>query len=178
MIYMVEMGFSALALREKWDAWYLSHMKMLVTIPGLTATQRFEALEDHIQPFVAMHEVTGPELFESPGYKAKAGPASTGEWRTLHSHWVRNVFAGVDQTPDVAMDAYLIIAEEGSQHEIPRGIQAHLLQSVGLDRSPARRWIAVTDQPSSAVGLMGKKGIRVLKPLTPRLLEGQDWQPG
>jgi len=177
MIYMVEMGFSALALREKWDAWYLSHMKMLVTIPGLTATQRFEALEDHIQPFVAMHEVTGPELFESPGYKAKAGPASTGEWRTLHQHWVRNVFAGVDRTPDVAMDAFLILAEDGFQAEIPRGIEVHRLDSVGLDRNPARRWLAVTDQPSSAVGLMGKKGIRVLKPLTPRLLEGQDWQP-
>lgn len=177
MIYMVEMGFSALALREKWDAWYLSHMKMLVTIPGIHATQRFEALEDHIQPFVAMHEVTGPEVFESAAYKAKAGPASTGEWRTLHSHWVRNVFAGMEHTPDVAMNAYLILAEEGSQYSLPDGIEKHRLESVGLDRNPARRWLAVTDQPSSAVALMGKPGIRVLKPLTPRLLEGQDWQP-
>ncbi len=177
MIYMVEMGFSAFALREKWDEWYLSHMKILVTIPGLTATQRFEALHDHIQPFVALHEVTGPELFDSPGYKAQAGPASTGEWRDLHTNWVRNVYAGMVQTPDVPMGAFLFIAEDGSQANIPPGITQHRLDAVGLDRAPERRWLAITDQPSVAVQTIGKQGVRVLKPLTPRLLAGQDWQP-
>ncbi len=172
MIYMVEMGFSALALREKWDAWYLSHMKMLITIPGIRATQRFEALADHIQPFVALHDVTGPEVFTSDAYKAKAGPASTGEWRTLHKHWVRNVFDGMDHTPDVPMQAYLVIAETGAEGALPSELQLHRLHAVGLDRSPEHRTIAVTDQPSTAVQLMNHPGIRVLKPLTPRLVAG------
>lgn len=170
MIYMVEMGFTAHGLREKWDAWYLSHMKMLITIPGIRATQRFETLHDHLQPYVAMHEVDGPEVFTSDAYKAKAGPASTGEWRTLHTNWVRNVYDGMENTPDVATDAFLIIAESGAEGALPADVSLHTLRSVGLDRAPARRGLAVTDQPSTAVRLMDHPGIRVLKPLTPRLV--------
>ena len=172
MIYMVEMGFSAPGLREKWDEWYLSHMQMLITIPGIRATQRFEALHDHLQPYVAMHEVTGPDVFTSDAYKAKAGPASTGEWRTLHTHWGRNVYDGMDQTPDVPMNAFLLIAESGAEGNLPPDAIPHVLRSVGLDRDPPRRILAVTDQPSSAVRTMGQPGIRVLKPLTPRLVAG------
>ena len=170
MIYMVEMGFSARALREKWDEWYLSHMKMLITIPGIRATQRFEALHDHPQPFVALHEVDGPEVFESAAYKAKAGPASTGEWRALHLNWDRNVLAGLENTPDVALDHYLLIAEDRAEANLPAGLALHRLESVGLDRSVTRRTLAVTDQPSVALQAMDRSGIRVLKPLTPRLV--------
>jgi hypothetical protein len=173
MIYMVEMGFSAHGLREKWDEWYLSHMKMLITIPGIRATQRFEALHDHVQPYVAMHEVTGPDVFTSDAYKAKAGPASTGEWRTLHTNWVRNVFDGIENTPDVGMNAFLILAEAGAEGALPADVVGHTLRAVGLDRNPAHRMLAVSDQPSVAVRLMDHKGIRVLKPLTPRLVAGQ-----
>ncbi len=174
MIYMVEMGFSALGLRKKWDEWYLSHMKMLITIPGIHATQRFEALHDHIQPFVALHEVTGPDVLTSDAYKAKAGPASTGEWRTLHKHWVRNVYDGMDQTPDVPMNAFLLIAEAGAEGDFPPDATPRDLRSVGLDRDPPRRVVAVTGQSSSAMRMIGQKGIRVLKPLTPRLVAGTD----
>jgi len=170
MIYMVEMGFSAPGLRAEWDAWYLSHMKMLITIPGIRATQRFEALTAHLQPFVALHEVDGPEVFESAAYRAKAGPASTGEWQARHTNWKRNVLAGLENTPDVPMTGFLIIAESGAEGGLPPGVAMHRVEAVGLDRSVTRRFIAVTDQPSAAVHAIGKPGIRVLKPLTPRLV--------
>lgn len=173
MIYMVEMGFSAHGLREKWDEWYLSHMKMLITIPGIRATQRFETLHDHLQPYVALHEVDGPDVFISDAYRAKAGPASTGEWRTLHTNWVRNVYDGLDKTPEVAMNAFLLIAETGAEGGLPGDVTPHALESVGLDRNPLHRMLAVTDQPSVAVRIIGHPGIRVLKPLTPRLVAGQ-----
>jgi len=177
MIYMVEMGFTAHALREKWDDWYLGHMKMLVSLPGIHATQRFEALHDHLQPFLAMHEVDGPEVFDSPAYRAKAGPASTGEWRALHLHWRRNLYAGLDHTPEVKLDAFLLVVEDGRQHSVPAEVALHRLSAMGLDRDPPRRFVGVTDQPSVAVRLMDQPGIRVMKPLTPRLLEGDDWRP-
>ena len=47
MIYMVEMALIDLSQRVEWDAWYLSHMKMLISIPGIQATQRFECLGQH-----------------------------------------------------------------------------------------------------------------------------------
>ena len=60
MIYMVEMALLDVARRVEWDAWYLSHMKKLISIPGIQATQRFESLSPHPSPFVALHQVTGP----------------------------------------------------------------------------------------------------------------------
>ena len=173
MIYMVEMGFSAHGLREKWDDWYLSHMKMLITIPGIRATQRFETLHDHVQPYVALHEVDGPQVFTSDAYKAKAGPASTGPWRELHTNWVRNVFDGLENTPDVPMNAFLVLVEAGAEGDLPPDLTPHTLRSVGLDLNPARRLLAVTDQPAVAVRLLDQPGIRVLKPLTPRLRAGE-----
>ena len=73
MIYMVEMALIDTARRAEWDDWYLSHMKKLISIPGIQATQRFEALAPHDSPFVAMHQVTGPDVFTSDAYRAKAG---------------------------------------------------------------------------------------------------------
>ncbi len=81
MIYMVEMNLIDLSRRVEWDAWYLSHMKLLISIPGIQATQRFECLGQHPSPFVALHQVTGPDVFTSDIYRAKAGPTGTGEWR-------------------------------------------------------------------------------------------------
>jgi len=173
MIYMVEMGFTALGVRDKWDEWYLSHMKMLITIPGIRATQRFEALHDCLQPFVALHDVTGPEVFTSEAYKAKAGPASTGEWRHMHKNWVRNVYSGMEHTPDVAEDAFLLIAESGYEANFPMDLPQHVLRSVGLDRDPPRRVLAVTSQPSLATRMISQEGVRVFKPLTPRLVAGE-----
>lgn len=173
MIYMVEMGFTAHGLREKWDEWYLSHMKMLITIPGIRATQRFITLHDHMQPFVALHEVAGPEVFTSDAYRAKAGPASTGEWRDLHKNWGRNVYSGMEHTPDVGENSFLMIAESGYEGIFPLDLPQHVLRSVGLDRDPPRRVLAVTDQPALATRIVGQKGIRVLKPLTPRLVAEQ-----
>ena len=94
MIYMVEMALIATDRRVEWDAWYLSHMHKLISIPGIRATQRFESLSQSASPFVALHQVDGPEVFASAAYTAKAGPGGTGEWRELMTNWYRNVFAG------------------------------------------------------------------------------------
>ena len=173
MIYMVEMAFTARGVRAKWDDWYFSHMQMLITIPGIRASQRFEAQHDCLQPFVALHDVTGPEVFTSDAYKAKAGPASTGEWGALNKNWGRNVYSGMEHTPDVGEDAFLMIAESGYEGIFPPSLELHSLRSVGLDRNPLRRVLAVTDQPSVAMPIIGQKGVRVLKPLSPRIVAEQ-----
>jgi hypothetical protein len=43
-------------------------------------------------------------------------------------------------------------------------------ESIGLDRSVARRGLAVVPKLADAVGLLGLPGVRVCRPLTPRLL--------
>ena len=131
MIYMVEMALIDVARRAEWDAWYLGHMKKLISIPGIQATQRFESLAPHASPFVALHQVTGPDVFSSVAYRAKAGPGGTGEWRDRMNNWHRNVLSGVDETPDVPMEGALVIVEAGIDVPIP----VQWTEAVGLDRS-------------------------------------------
>ncbi len=166
MIYMVEMALIDIARRSEWDAWYLSHMHKLISIPGIQATQRFEALAPHDSPFVALHQVTGPDVFTSDAYRAKAGPGGTGEWRERMNNWHRNVLAGIDETPDVPMEGALIVVEEGASVPIP----VRWTESIGLDRSVERRGIAMVAARQDANALIGLPGVRVCKPLTPRLV--------
>jgi hypothetical protein len=166
MIYMVEMALTDLARRAEWDAWYLSHMKKLISIPGIQATQRFEALAPHASPFIALHQVTGPEVFASDAYRAKAGPASTGEWQSRMNNWHRNVFTGIAQTPEVPMDGALVVVEADAAVPIP----VQWMEAIGLDRSVQRRALAVLARLADAADLIGLPGVRVCKPLSPRLI--------
>jgi hypothetical protein len=166
MIYMVEMALIDLARRTEWDAWYLSHMKKLISIPGIQATQRFESLTPHESPFVALHQVTGPDVFTSDAYRAKAGPGGTGEWQERMNNWHRNLLTGVDHSPDVPMEGALVIIEAAVDVPIP----VRWMESIGLDRSVQQRGIAVVALRKDAEMLLGREGVRVCKPLTPHLV--------
>ena len=111
MIYMVEMALLETARRAEWDAWYVAHQHRLLSIPGFHASQRFEAIHAAESPFVALHEVDSPDVFTSPSYRAQAGPTNTGEWQTRMNNWHRNVFDGLEHTPDVATDSCLLVVE-------------------------------------------------------------------
>ena len=83
MIYMVEMDFPHPERLAEWHEWYLAHVRVLQTVPGFRASQRFQAITETPSPYLALHEVASPAVFESPEYRARGGPASTGEWRAL-----------------------------------------------------------------------------------------------
>lgn len=172
MIYMVEMALadSELPRRAEWEAWYLAHQRMLLTIPGFHASQRFEAVEPALSPFVALHEVSGPELFASDAYRANAGPAGTGEWRDKMPNWHRNLFTGLEHTPDVRMDQWLAVIEDG----VPASrcvdmLDMHWLEAMGLDGSVTRRAIAVVDMSFIATSFATAEGVRMCRPLMPRI---------
>jgi len=168
MIYMVEMALLDTGRRAEWDAWYAAHQRRLLSIPGFRASQRFEAIHAAESPFVALHEVDSPDIFASPPYQAKAGPGNTGEWQARMGNWHRNLFAGADHTPDVPMDARLVVVEAGSAPALPDHVPVEWMEAVGLDRSVGRRGLALLP-PATADQLAGTPGIRVLKPIGPRL---------
>lgn len=167
MIYMVEMALLDTARRAEWDAWYVAHQHRLLSIPGFRASQRFEAIHAAESPFVALHEVASPEIFTGPTYRAKAGPSNTGEWQAKMNTWHRNLF-DMAHSPDAPMDARLVVVENDAASLLPDGSPVKWMNAVGLDKSVGRRGLAVMP-PATADQLVGAPGIRVLKPIGPRL---------
>lgn len=167
MIYMVEMALLDTARRAEWDAWYVGHQHRLLSIPGFRASQRFESIHPAESPFVALHEVDSGDIFTGAAYRAKAGPSNTGEWQTKMGNWHRNLF-GTRHTPDVPMDARLVVVEDGATLPAPASIA--WMDAVGLDQSVRRRGLAVLS-PAAADPLVGL-GVRVLKPIGARLTIG------
>jgi hypothetical protein len=169
MIYMVEMALLDTARRAEWEAWYVAHQHRLLSIPGFRASQRFEAIHPATSPFVALHEVDSADIFTSPAYRAQAGPTNTGPWQTKMGNWHRNLFA-LDHTPDVPMDARLVVVETEGVSGLPDDASVTWMNAIGLDRSVPRRGLTVMP-PATADRLAGTAGIRVLRPLGPRLKE-------
>ena len=167
MIYMVEMALLDTARRAEWEAWYVGHQHRLLSIPGIHASQRFETLHAAASPFVALHEVDSADVFTGPTYRAKAGPTNTGEWQTKMNNWHRNLFDR-EHTPDVAMDARLLVIEPDGGAALPATISVAWMKAVGLDCTVERRGLAVVPA-GAAQALTGAPGIRVLRPLGPRL---------
>jgi hypothetical protein len=170
MIYMVEMNLLDTARRAEWDAWYVAHQHRLLSIPGFRASQRFEAIHPAPSPFVALHEVASAEVFTSAAYRAQAGPTNTGEWQAKMNNWHRNLFA-LDHTPDVPMDARLVVVDTEGTAALPDNASVTWMDAVGLDRSISRRGLTVMP-PGKADRLAVVPGVRVLKPIGPRLGAG------
>jgi hypothetical protein len=170
MIYVVEMDFRNAEREHDWHTWYLAHTTHLVrTVPGFTGTQRFRSLTACASPWIAFHEVAGPEVFESKEYRSGGGPASTGEWKDQHTNWYRNLFDGTKETPNVLFDQHLLMAEGDAA--LPKHFEgkAIRLASVGLDRTSKGRSIAVVPAGGLTAGMFDMPGVRVLKPITPKI---------
>jgi len=170
MLYMVEMDFRNPAREADWHIWYLQHIaKLIRTVPGFRASQRFRAITPSPSPWLAMHDVVSAAVFQSAEYRASGGPAATGEWQAEHTNWYRNLFDGIDSTPEVAPDAHLLVSEGDAQVPGPVAASVTRLMSVGLDRSSRSRGIAVIPAGRLTAGLFGLAGVRIFKPISPRI---------
>lgn len=151
MIYMVEMDFPHPERLAEWHAWYLAHVRVLQTVPGFRASQRFRAITQTPSPYLALHEVASPAIFESPEYRARGGPASTGEWRHLHTHWHRNLLDGLDETPDVPEDRFLVVLRDARDAGFKLDAPIAWLRGVGLDATAGECGIAIVADPAPLV---------------------------
>ena len=169
MIYMVEMNLIDLSGRSAWDNWYLEHTRMLLSFPGFHATQRFECIHEAKAPFVALHHVDGIDFFNSHSYKNKAGPSGTGVWRNKMNNWNRNLFDGLETTPNVKEKELLVLIEDEITVRLDEKLEVYWLTSVGLDMNVKRRGLAVTSLSKSSEISTDTPGVRVLKPIFNRL---------
>ena len=136
MIYMVEMDFRHPEREAEWHAWYMAHIGVLLSVPGFRASQRFQAVADGTpSPYLALHEVASADMFDSAAYRSRGGPASTGEWQQLQSDWHRNLLEGLEQTPDVPDDAYVLLLRDARDVGLPEPVEADAANAVS-------RWCA------------------------------------
>jgi hypothetical protein len=170
MLYMVEMEFRNPAREADWHVWYLGHVARLIrNVPGFRASQRFRAITPTPSPWLAMHDVASGAVFESAEYRANGGPASTGEWQAEHTNWYRNLFAGIDHTPEVPPGAHLLVIEGRAEVPAPHEASVIRLESVGLDRTSKGRGIAVVPPGGLTAGLFDLAGVRIFRPISPRI---------
>lgn len=168
MLYMVEMELPDRAREAAWHDWYENHIRKLLTLEGYHASQRFEALGPRAAPFLAIHDVIGPELFEGEGYRGVGGPSGTGEWRDQMTNWSRNLFAGCDALPEVAMDATLVLADDAAKVSDAVRDDFTWLTCVGLDRSIPERGFLVLPAGADDAALRDA-GADLFKPITAKM---------
>ena len=170
MIYMVEMDFPHPEREAEWHAWYLAHIRVLLTVPGFRASQRFKAIAATPSPYLALHEVASAALFDSPAYRARGGPDSTGEWRALQTNWHRNLLGGIEESPEVPAEAHLVVLRDARDAVLPVGIAVSWLRGVGLDRTIGECGLAVVRDPTPLIPLAERdERIRLYRPISEKI---------
>jgi hypothetical protein len=172
VIYMVEMDMNLGDREAEWQAWYLAHIKVLLTVPGFRASQRFKSLLPAPAPYLALHQVDSGAIFDSPEYRSRGGPSSTGEWRALHTNWRRNLLEGLDETPDIPADKYVLRLENAHDVTLPATISPAWTKTVGLDRDAAEFGLAIIDDPAPLLDLARRDPrVRLYQPISEKLHE-------
>lgn len=170
MIYMVELAFDNPARQADWHAWYLRHIRVLLTVPGFRASQRFAAVTPAASPWLALHEVASPAVFQSPEYRSRGGPEATGEWQAQMTDWHRNLLDGLDETPEVPAEGHLLVLQDARDLATPAGIEVRWLRAAGLDRTLDECGLAVLSNPAPALALARHDPrARVFRPITGKL---------
>jgi hypothetical protein len=172
MIYMVEMDMQLDDREAEWHEWYLAHIKVLLTVPGFRASQRFKSVLPCPAPYLALHQVDSGAIFDSPEYRSRGGPGSTGDWRERHSNWRRNLLEGLAETPDVPFDRYLLRLEDVRDLTVPTLDPLCWTEVVGLDWSAGEFGFTVIDDPAPFLDVAQRDPrVRVYKPISDKLRE-------
>lgn len=167
MIFMSQSGLTDPARGREWDAWYVEHLRIMLTVPGIASAQRFKTDTPGHSPSLAMYTIASADVFQDPYYRSVRG---MGDWLPLvqKQYYRRNLFAGLDAAPDVAEDCLLLVADRDRPDDVP-GVEFVWLKAVGLDRSTPYRGIAVVPR-AGVQGLGDRGGIGVYRPATKRNL--------
>jgi hypothetical protein len=169
---MVEMDMRLGDREAEWHEWYLAHIRVLLTVPGFRASQRFQSLLSCPAPYLALHQVDSGAIFESAEYRACGGPASTGDWRALHLNWRRNLLDGLTEAPDVPANAHLLRLENARDVALPAGVSLAWTKAVGLDRDADQFGLAVIADPAPLLPLAERDPrVRLYRPISDKIWE-------
>src|SRR5687767_6635048 len=110
MLFMSQSAIVDASREADWDAWYLDHLRVMLTVSGVASAQRFKTATPHYPRSLALYTFASADIFYDPYYLSIRGQ---GEWVSLldrRSHH-RNLFAGLESAPDVAPDACMLVLD-------------------------------------------------------------------
>lgn len=164
MIFMSQSGLTDSSRESDWDRWYLDHLAIMASVPGISSTQRFKASTPGEPPSLAIYSVASPDVFQDPYYLSVRG---MGEWVPLidRRYYRRNLFSGLDAAPDVADGRILLVADRKEPEDTIAGLAWTWLECVGIDRSTPYRGIAVVDEADVHKVAAGSN-VAVYRPVT------------
>jgi hypothetical protein len=166
VIFISQSGFLDPEQKKEWDAWYIEHLKIMATVPGIHSAQRFETTSDGQPPSLAMYTVDSPEIFTDPYYLSIRG---MGRWQPLIDtrYYRRDLYAGLKEAPLVPEGHRLLVIDSVHPRSVPGGGALAWLECVGLDRSTPYRGLAVVGPD---VTVMEVPGVGVYVPVTERII--------
>ena len=169
MIFMSQSGLVDASRQAEWDAWYLEHLAIMATVPGVLSAQRFTTSSAGHPPSLGLYTVTSPEVFNGAYYQSVRG---MGSWLPLiaREHYRRNLFEGLDCAPEVEAGQVLLLEDLKAVPAGDAGAPSHgghYLCSVGLDRSTPCRFVQVV--PDEAVSLPQRPEVALYRPVSARL---------
>jgi hypothetical protein len=142
MIFMSQSGLLDAARVSAWEEWYVEHLRVMASVPGIASAQRFKTDTPGFPPSLALYSVASAAVFSDPYYQSVRG---MGEWLDLidRRYYQRNLFDGLARAPAVADAERLLVADSTHAEGAIAGIEFTWLECVGIDRSTPYRGIAV-----------------------------------
>ncbi|MEO7726056.1 MAG: hypothetical protein ABIS45_02280 [Burkholderiales bacterium] len=144
MIFNSQSGITDHSRAADWDKWYLEHLRLMATVPGVSSAQRFKTDTPGFSPSLAIYSVTSADVFKDPYYLSVRG---MGEWLALidRRYYKRNLFSGLPHAPQVADSAVMLVADRDRAEGKIAGIDFTGLKCEGIDFSTPYRGLAVVD---------------------------------
>lgn len=160
MIFMSQSGLTDASRMAEWDAWYIEHLRIMASVPGIYSAQRFKTESAGYSPSLAMYGIAGPGVFDDPYYLSVRG---MGEWLALidRRYYQRNLFSGLDRAPAVGAGQVLLVADREREDAELADLDLTWLSAAGIDRSTPLRGIAVTDLIPPA-----RRGVAIYLPVS------------
>ena len=163
MIFISQSGLSDPGRSAAWDAWYVEHLQIMMSVPAVSSAQRFLTDSPGYSPSLAMYTVPGPEVFTDPYYLSVRG---MGEWSEFidRRYYHRNLFSGLDRAPPVGASQRLVVADRERVDAALADLGLVWLKCVGIDHSTPLRGIAVLDAAAAEKARL--RDLAVYRPVT------------
>lgn len=166
MIFVSQSGLLDASREADWDVWYLEHLRLMASVPGVSSAQRFKTDNPDSSPSLAIYSFASGDIFKDPYYQSVRG---LGEFLPLiDKRWYkRNLFEGLEFAPVVENDQVMLVADRARPEGAIGGVPFTWLKCIGIDHSTPYRGIAVVDA-KNLPGLVAT--VAVYRPASPRMI--------